>query len=163
MTSDPASGPAGGSLNGPVSGTWFVVATSLPFWRRRSAPGVTYAPLPDGRVLDAVHYRSRGADRLVLGADTPAPDGTWHWRGLTPLTRLTSSTWRVLAFDEDPPEAWGRWAVTAFEKTLFTPAGVDVYCRAERIGDEARAAAIAALGADPGLAGFVPRLFDPAR
>ena len=59
----------------PVTGTWHIVETTLPFWRRRTSPSVSYLPLPDGRVLDAVHYRSRGSGRLVLGADTPAPDG----------------------------------------------------------------------------------------
>ncbi len=145
----------------PVTGTWHIVETSLPFWRRRTSPSVSYLPLPDGRVLDVVHYRSRGSGRLVLGADRPAPDGGFVWRGLTPLTRLISSHWRVVAADESAAEAGGRWAVTAFEKTLFTPAGVDIYCRGEAISVAARTAAVAALEADPTLAGFVPALFAP--
>lgn len=144
----------------PVSGTWFIVATSLPFWRSRTAPSVTYAALPDGRVLDAVHYRRGGRDRLVLGADTPV-DGGYLWRGLTPLTRLTSSRWRVVASDDSEGGPSERWAVTAFEKTLFTPAGVDVYCRAPSITADADAAARAVLTGD--LAGFAARLFEPAR
>lgn len=138
----------------PVSGTWYIVATSLPFWRRRTDPAVTYAPLPDGRVLDTVTYRSRGRSRIVLGADTRAGDG-WSWRGLTPLTRLTSSRWRVEASGStgDGPEH--EWAVTSFEKTLFTPAGVDVYCRAPQITPQARDAANDAAGRDD--------LFEPGR
>ena len=143
-----------------VAGTWFIVETSLPFWRHRSAPSVTYADLPDGRVLDAVHYRTRGRDRLVLGADTRVSDG-FRWRGLTPLTRLTSSRWRIVALDERAESPGDRWAVTAFEKTLFTPAGVDVYCRAEQISEASLATARASLTGD--LAAFVPRLFAPGR
>jgi len=143
-----------------VSGTWFIVATSLPFWRSRSAPSVTYAALPDGRVLDAVHYRKGGRDRLVLGADTEVGDG-FRWRGLTPFTRLTSSQWRVVDVDESADDPAECWAVTAFEKTLFTPAGVDVYCRAEGIAPAAMAAARETLTGD--LAAFLPQLFEPAR
>lgn len=138
----------------PVDGTWHIVATSLPFWRKRSDPAVTYAGLPDGRVLDAVTYRAGDRDRILLGADTRDGDG-FVWRGLTPLTRLTSSRWRVVSSDEAAEDPAGRWAVTSFEKTLFTPAGVDVYCRAPRISDDARAAAYAVAGRTD--------LFEPGR
>lgn len=144
-----------------VEGTWHVVATSLPFWRSRQSPSVTYTPLPDGRILDVVHYTSRGRGRLVIGADTVV-EGGYHWRGLTPLTRLTSSRWRVVAADESAASLDGRWAVTAFEKTLFTPAGIDVYCRAPAIDPAASDAARAAIAADPTVADFLPRLFTPA-
>lgn len=134
----------------PVSGTWQIVASSLPFWRSRSAPAVSYLPLPDGRILDAVTYRRSGRDKLVLGVDQPAADGFFEWRGLQHVTRLTTSRWRVVAVDESAADAADRWAVTAFEKTLFTPAGVDIYCRSRDLSSAARAAAVAAL-ADAGL------------
>jgi len=141
----------------PVSGTWFIVATSLPFWRRRTDPAVTYAPLPDGRVLDAVTYRSRGRSRVVLGADTRdgSVEGGWSWRGLTPLTRLTGSRWRVVASGTTGDGPDHVWAVTSFERTLFAPAGTDVYCRAPRISPEARELAYAAAGRDD--------MFEPRR
>ena len=128
---------------------------------RGQSPSVTYADLPDGRVLDAVHYRKGGRDRLVLGADTVVGDG-FRWRGLTPLTRLTSSRWRVVAVDEEAAEPADRWAVTAFEKTLFTPAGVDVYCRA---GGDQRGRHGRRPGKPDGgdLASYLPRLFAPGR
>jgi hypothetical protein len=144
-----------------LDGTWHIVATSLPFWRSRQAPSVTYTPLPDGRILDVVHYTTRGRSRLVIGADTLV-DGGYHWRGLTPLTRLTSSRWRVVAEDQGASDPAAQWAVTAFEKTLFTPAGVDVYCRARAIDPAASEAARAAIAADPGVASFLSGLFTPA-
>ena len=63
--------------------------------------------------------------------------------------------------DEEAEDRADRWAVTAFERTLFTPAGVDVYCRAEGISETAMAAARASLTGD--LATYLPRLFAPGR
>lgn len=140
-----------------LCGTWQIVATSLPFWQSRSDPAVTYAPLPDGRVLDAVSYSRGGKERLVLGVDTAVAEG-WEWRGLQPLTRWSTSRWRIVAAGGEGGGA-DEWAVTAFEKTLFTPAGVDIYCRASTISATARAAADEALGA----AGLAFELFTPAR
>lgn len=133
-------------MTDPVSGTWQIVASSLPFWRSRSAPAVSYLPLPDGRVLDAVTYVRGGRDKLVLGVDTRT-DAGFEWRGLQHVTRLTTSRWQVIASDETAGDPADRWAVTAFDKTLFTPAGVDIYCRARDISPVARAAATAALAA----------------
>lgn len=130
----------------PINGTWHIVATSLLFWKSRSAPAVTYAPLPDGRILDAVTYVRDGKERLVLGVDER--DGTgFVWRGLQLVTTWTTSRWRVVAADETASAVEDRWAVTAFEKTMFTPAGVDIYCRARVISPAAREAAGAALAA----------------
>ncbi len=131
-----------------VSGTWYVVRTSLSFWRRRTDPSVTYAPLPDGRVVDTVRYLSRGRPRLVVGVDVPDGEG-WVWRGITPLTRLTSSRWQVV-------EAQDEWALTHFEKTLFTPEGWDVYCRAPQVSASSEEALRAALARHD-----VPDLFAP--
>lgn len=126
-----------------VAGTWFVVRTSLPFWRTRDDPTVTYTPLPDGRVVDTVRYTRRGKVRLVHGLDEPTPDGGWKWRGVTPLTRLASSRWRVLHGEEE-------WAVTHVDRTLFTPEGWDVYARAPTLAaeDQARATVVLASVAD---------------
>ena len=40
---------------------------------------------------------------------------------------IASSHWEVLGYGD--LEAGDQWAVTYFAKTLFTPAGVDVYSR----------------------------------
>lgn len=42
---------------------------------------------------------------------------------------IASSHWEVLGYGE--VEGGGQWAVTYFAKTMFTPAGIDVYSRAE--------------------------------
>ncbi len=43
---------------------------------------------------------------------------------------IASSRWQLLGCSADPsPDSAGAWAVTYFEKTLFTRAGLDVYAR----------------------------------
>lgn len=96
----------------PTNGTWQIVATSLPFWKSRSAPAVTYAALPDGRILDAVTYLRNGRSRLVLGVDSPDDDG-FVWRGLQLVTRFTTSRWRVVASDETAAHAAAVSAIAA--------------------------------------------------
>ena len=64
-----------------------------------------------------------------------APDTTksaqtrYKWRGKGWLV-IASSRWQLLGCSADPsPGNAGAWAVTYFEKTLFTPAGLDIYAR----------------------------------
>ncbi|KAI0754113.1 hypothetical protein C8Q80DRAFT_1136993 [Daedaleopsis nitida] len=97
----------------------------------------------------------RGKVKSVHGVDTPvagANGWAWDWRGKGWLV-VASSRWEVLGYgDEDeeevqvggdadsspsPEGAAGapvpgpqrQWVVTYFAKTLFTPAGVDLYSR----------------------------------
>ena len=39
---------------------------------------------------------------------------------------IASSKWEILGWGEDDGVAW---VVTYFSKTIFTPTGIDVYCR----------------------------------
>ncbi|MBZ9711730.1 hypothetical protein [Deinococcus multiflagellatus] len=140
-----------------LSGTWFVVRTSLPLWRTRDNPSVTYAPLPDGRVVDTVRFTRRGRLGLIVGLDRPLPGGGWEWRGLSLLTRWTPSRWQVLHAEED-------WAVTVFARTPFTPAGLDVYARTRTLspGQEIRVHEMlrGLSGARPFLAGLFSPVHD---
>lgn len=137
-----------------LSGTWFVVRTSLPLWRTRHNPSVTYAPLPDGRVVDTVRFTRRGRPGLIIGVDTPLPDGGWAWRGVSLLTRLTVSRWQVLA-------AGDGWAITVFERTPFTPAGLDVYARTPALTAAQEQEVEAALDDLPAAQPFRAALFNP--
>jgi hypothetical protein len=126
-------------------GTWHIVETSLPLWRTRHDPTVTYAALPDGSLIDVVAFRSgRGASRRIIGIDRRSPDGGWRWRGVGPITRLAHSDWRFIAGD-----AAEGWAVTAFARTPFTSAGIDLYFRERQPADELLAAARRAASDDP--------------
>jgi hypothetical protein len=106
---------------------------------------ITYTPiLPKTDPLafdDLVQYRSlkaavTSAPSTVEGVDTlsahqqpatsagGAPPAQFKWRGKGWL-KLITSKWQVLGHGDG-------WAVTFFEKTLFTPAGLDVYSRDDK-------------------------------
>ncbi|QRV82493.1 hypothetical protein RhiJN_10508 [Ceratobasidium sp. AG-Ba] len=130
-------------------GKWHVIWSTLPLWKSRSDVTITYSPLvsespsttPESEPIrfdDIVEYRSRsspGSTRsTIVGVDTleitpkGAPEGyksgvSYNWRGKGWL-KIASSHWQVLGYD-----AQAGWAVTYFSKTLFTPAGLDVYVR----------------------------------
>lgn len=145
-----------------VTGTWYVTRTSLPLWRRLDNPSVTYALLPDGRVVDMVRATAAGRPRLIVGLDRPlghgaAAAGRFEWRGLTLPTCLTPSRWELLAHD---PQAQV-WAVTVFAPTLFTPAGLDVYTRTPRLLPDLEAPLLRLLDTLPQARPFLARLFAP--
>jgi hypothetical protein len=62
--------------------------------------------------------------RSIHGIDTPDGVGAWNWRGKGLLV-IASSHWEVLGWGERAGE---RWVVTWFAPSLFTPAGLDIYC-----------------------------------
>ncbi|KAI0645374.1 hypothetical protein C8Q79DRAFT_964333 [Trametes meyenii] len=63
------------------------------------------------------------------GAPSRPAQTRFKWRGKGWLA-VATSRWQVLGCSRDPsPENPHAWAVTYFEKTLFTPAGLDVYAR----------------------------------
>lgn len=76
--------------------------------------------------------------KTVEGIDTPsagAKGGEWDWRGKGWL-KIASSHWEVLGWGDLHPntrqgegEQGNQWVVTYFAKTLFTPAGIDIYSR----------------------------------
>jgi hypothetical protein len=113
-----------------LSGAWNVTHSTLPMWKKNKNVKITYASLraPVGALDDLVEYNPIDGDKqkTVRGVDTP--DSTRHaaynWRGKG-LLMIASSHWEILGYgDED-----GGWMVTYFSKTMFTPAGVDVYAR----------------------------------
>jgi len=123
-------------------GRWQVVYSTLPMWKSKKDVSISYTPVEltdDGRLLidDLVEYRSLSASSKsslsrIHGVDTafspPNPSGVqsavhFKWRGKGFLS-IATSKWQVLGFDPNRG-----WAVTYFEKTLFTPAGIDIYVR----------------------------------
>ena len=54
--------------------------------------------------------------------------GDWNWRG-TGWLAIASSHWEILGYGDT--DGGNQWALTYFAKTLFTPAGIDVYSRRE--------------------------------
>lgn len=104
-------------------GSWYILATTLPFWRGKVAPAVRYAARADGRVDDVLTWTERGRARALRGVDRPDGDG-FLWRGGGLLVAFTSR-WRFVELTEVH-------AVTWFARASFgvTPEGMDVYGRA---------------------------------
>ncbi|KAJ5911765.1 uncharacterized protein N7473_001068 [Penicillium subrubescens] len=138
-----------------LTGTWHVTHSSLPLWKDKRNVKITYTPIPTNtttnnaaggdltKLDDLVQYQSRNPSNpkihTVHGVDTPSQSnpGAWDWRGKGWLL-IASSNWEVLGFGYEPKtgtvtegeeELGNAWVVTYFAKTLFTPAGIDVYSR----------------------------------
>ncbi|KAF4593627.1 hypothetical protein EYR40_008415 [Pleurotus pulmonarius] len=126
-----------------LEGTWHVIYSTLPMWRSKRNVRITYTSISgtgtgDGgpqRIDDLVTYQSIGSEKVqsVRGVDTAVTGGgvdgwAWHWRGKGWLM-IASSRWEVLGYGPGDEEEGEKWAVTYFAKTLFTPAGLDIYSR----------------------------------
>lgn len=128
---------------GFLEGTWNVLHSTLPMWKSKRNVRITYTRLEPSspsiaaedtdRLDDVVTYQGldsekehtiHGVDKASGGAGTT---DTWDWRGKG-LLMIASSHWEVLGWGEEESDGNG-WVVTYFAKTLFTPAGVDVYSR----------------------------------
>ncbi|MCJ1414684.1 hypothetical protein MMC32_001011 [Xylographa parallela] len=132
-----------------LSGTWHVTHSTLPMWKTARNVTITYTPLPtvvhgQPQLDDLVAYQPLTSDKrkTIAGVDTCSQDGhgAWEWRGKGWL-KIASSRWEVLGWgalggDGDPEGAHRGWVVTYFAKSIFSPAGIDVYTRGEAL-DEA--------------------------
>jgi len=124
-----------------LQGTWHVTHSTLPMWKSKRNVSITYTALEPSvpsitpektdRLDDLVKYQGLHSDKehTVHGVDK-ACDGstdTWDWRGKGWLA-VASSHWEVLGWGDNGVDK-DVWVVTYFAKTLFTPAGIDVYSR----------------------------------
>lgn len=128
--------------------TWHVTHSTLPMWENKRNVRIQYTPLPPSkpgilaegetdRIDDLVTYQSltgdkvtslHGVDKLSTSTSTGSSGeakDSWDWRGNGWL-KIADSHWEVLGWGEEV-ETGNKWVVTEFAKTLFTPAGVDVY------------------------------------
>ena len=121
-------------------------------WKGRFGVKITYTPLPQTQEADAtgfpdvndlVEYQKisggkyssiNGISRSVTVPDLGSGWG-FSWRGRGWLM-IASSQWEILGYGTDvagaTPGIDGQgkdWMVTYFSKTLFTPAGIDIYSR----------------------------------
>ncbi|EON65627.1 hypothetical protein W97_04866 [Coniosporium apollinis CBS 100218] len=138
LTSPPLAPPPPDFLHGK----WHVTHSTLPMWRSKSNVSISYTPLPYPpsteialtsatlpRLDDLVEYQPHGSSRTkaIRGVSTPSDSSGWtyDWRGKGWLM-VATSRWEILGYGK---EGGNRWCVTYFAKTLFTPAGLDVYSR----------------------------------
>ncbi|ORY33978.1 hypothetical protein BCR39DRAFT_518005 [Naematelia encephala] len=124
-----------------LMGKWGVTWSTLPMWKDKKDVVITYDPVAAETRIDTtfdstVEYRKtsaaanskpstvRGSETLSTGAN----GATFDWRGKSYLFFVTSH-WEILGYGKDDSNGLD-WAVTFFSKTLFTPAGIDIYIRA---------------------------------
>ncbi|KAL8895140.1 MAG: hypothetical protein Q9207_008290 [Kuettlingeria erythrocarpa] len=125
-----------------LSGTWYVNYSTLPMWKDKRNVRITYTPLPPSnptedssipRLDDLVEYQTLSSDKIktIQGIDTPGGGDTraWDWRGKGWL-KIASSHWEFLDWDNKRGEE-DEWAVIWFQKTLFTPEGIDILSRSK--------------------------------
>ncbi|KIW00549.1 uncharacterized protein PV09_07904 [Verruconis gallopava] len=137
-----------------MSGTWHVTHSTLSMWKDRFGVRITYTPLSSSirkekkafpNLKDVVEYQNTPGGRYSsvngVSRSVTVPDlGTgwaFSWRGKG-LLMIANSQWEVLGYGTDlsgassDAEGQGRdWIVTYFGETIFTPAGIDIYCRSE--------------------------------
>ena len=125
-----------------LEGTWYVVATNFPMWTKgdRKNPRFIYGAERDGRFDDTVEYEQNGRTKQIIGVDTIVAPNKFVWRGKGWLTFFTSR-WEIISVSSDD-----QLVALSFTKTLFTPAGVDIISRSEKISDQALAAMLNAIG-----------------
>lgn len=116
-------------------GTWHVTHSSLPLWKGKRNVNITYQLLSaddpaEAKLDDLVKYQAIDSEKVksVHGVDTPTSGnpGAWDWRGKGWLV-IATSHWECLGFGKT--DDGNQWVVTYFAKTLFTPAGIDIYSR----------------------------------
>lgn len=112
-------------------------------WKSKRNVRIQYTPLEPSspsvakentdRLDDLVSYQSLDGEKVhtINGVDKCSSAGEargeWDWRGKG-LLKVASSHWEVLAWGEEEGSG-NKWVITEFAKTLFTPAGIDVYSR----------------------------------
>ena len=130
---------------------WHVTHSTLPMWKSKRNVRIQYTPLEPSdpsipkentdRIDDLVTSQPlnsikiseiRGLDKAAVSDSTKdAGRGEWDWRGKGWL-KIAGSHWEVLGWGEEEGRGEGKgnkWVVTIFAKTLFTPAGIDVYSK----------------------------------
>ena len=126
-----------------LSEEWHITHSTLPMWKSKRNVRIQYTPLDPSspeiskentdRLDDLVTYQGLGKEKLqtVNGIDTVSSTGgkrgEWDWRGKGWL-KIASSHWELLGWGEES-QTGNKWMVSMFAKTLFTPAGIDVYSK----------------------------------
>ena len=106
-------------------------------WKSNRNVTISYKPLDSvvngtNQLEDIVKYQPLNSDKIktILGVDTYSATAfsAWDWRGKGWL-KMISSHWEMIGHGEI--EGGLQWAVTYFAKTMFTPAGIDIYTKSK--------------------------------
>ncbi|MCJ1270049.1 hypothetical protein MMC22_009943 [Lobaria immixta] len=116
-------------------GHWYITQTSSALWRDKRNVKLTYTLLDSTNQLyptidDLITYQGLSSSKLetVHGTDTPSQTDpcAWTWRGKGWL-KFVSSHWEILGHGEVGES--GQWMVIHGQKSIATPAVVNVYTR----------------------------------
>lgn len=123
-------------LTAILPGSWNVRSTNFPMWlnKERLSPRFTYTLLKESPLTltdDVSYFTTDNVEKHVLGTDRLAGAG-FVWRGKG-LLKPFSSRWQVIGANEDATVLAIR-----FDKTLGTPAGIDIIVRDGKDPDELR-------------------------
>lgn len=116
-----------------LTGTWLVVASNFPMWLKpsNSSPQFHYLPMENGNISDRVTYLHKGKEKEIAGVDKAVDDDRhFKWRG-NGLLAIASSKWSIVLVDEKQS-----WMVIHFEKSIFSPKGLDIVARKKLTAEE---------------------------
>lgn len=118
-------------------GSWYINMTNFPMWLKgdKTNPTLNYKVGQRGNtngLEDEVIYLENGKQKSISGFDKPLNENKtkFIWRG-NGLLWLLSSKWDIVYLDREK-----QIAITHFEKTLFTPEGVDVISKKKELTTE---------------------------
>lgn len=109
-------------------GKWYIVFTTLSFWKGKQNATIVYTPLTDHKSISSfVEYKINNKSKTIIGINTPDEKKSNHffWSGKSfPLSSLKSE-WYVVSFKSKSPQ----YLITFFGPTLFTKDGMNIYAR----------------------------------
>lgn len=142
-----------------LAGTWHIIESTFPMWLKgdKLNPTLNYSIAErKGKeaMLDEVKYTKNGKTKTITGYDYPDENSpnTYIWRGKG-LLGLLKSEWEVVLADPN-----GQWLVSWFDKTPFTPEGVEIISRKPTLPAEVIEEIKRKLRADSDMAPFVKQL-----
>lgn len=115
-----------------LTGTWLVIASNFPMWLKpaNSSPQFHYSPMENGSISDRVTYLHKGREKEIAGKDKTIDNRHFKWRG-NGLLAMASSKWSIVLADEKQ-----NWMVIRFEKSIFSPEGIDIVARKKLSSEE---------------------------
>lgn len=118
-------------------GSWYINMTNFPMWLKgdRLYPTLNYQVREKNGVLglkDTVKFHKNGKPDEIGGFDKPLDKeaSKFSWRG-NGLLWLLESKWQILYYDADR-----QIAISHFDKTIFTPEGMDVISKKKKLSLE---------------------------
>ncbi len=114
-----------------LRGEWYVLFSNFPMWLKGNKlfPRFNYDIEINNKLIglrDEVRYVQDNKPKQLVGFDKPLDETNekFEWRGKG-LHWLIRSRWQIMHYDMQEME----WMVISFERTLFTPAGIDIISR----------------------------------